>query len=111
MKNLLETKKQVHTRGFLHGFERRLPYGLCHSSPRPQTMAIWQVRRAKANSQTFQVDFNLSAEDPTPSLSVMHTHTETRGTQHRSISLGFVFAVLAILGSIQGDVALFISAL
>ncbi|CAB1440366.1 unnamed protein product [Pleuronectes platessa] len=46
-------------RGSLHGFERRLPYGLCHSGPTPQTKAIWQVRPAKANLQTFQADLNL----------------------------------------------------
>lgn len=90
-------KKQLYTRGFLHGFERRLPYGLCYSSPRPQTMAIWQVRQAKANSQTFQVDFGLSGDVPLPpflSAALVGTHA----TQHHSIFFGFVLVMLAILG-------------
>ena len=48
--NVQKTKKQLDTRGFLHGFERRLPYGLCHGGPRPHTEAIWQVRLALENA-------------------------------------------------------------
>lgn len=56
--NLQNTRKLLHTRELLHGFERRLPYGLLQGSPRPQTGTIWQVMRATANSQTFQTSLD-----------------------------------------------------
>lgn len=50
----------------LHGFEKRLPYGLIQGGPRPQTGTIWQVKRATANRQTFQMSFDLCTKAPPP---------------------------------------------
>lgn len=64
--NLQNTRKRLNAWELLHGFERCLPYGLFRGGPRPQTETIWQVRQATANSQTFQMSFDLCTKSPPP---------------------------------------------
>lgn len=97
--NSQNTKQQLHTWGFSHGFERLMPYGLCRSSPRPQTMTIWQVRQTEAKNKTkVWLDFIFQLRSLIFCISVTHI----KHSKHHS----FRFLLPAFLASINWDIVL-----